>query len=70
MNCIATGMNYFPVDKMTIMGWEHVEGVDYYKVTQLAFENWKKMRKDWQDEADASPTMYQWLKENRHSDKA
>jgi tryptophan halogenase len=70
MNCIATGMNYFPVDKMTIMGWEHVEGIDYYKTCQLSFENWEKMRKDWQDEADESPTMYQWLKENIHNDKA
>jgi len=70
INYIATGLNYFPVDKNTIDVWQNSIGVNYYELTQPIFELWEEKRKQWQKEADASPTMYQWLKENRHNDKA
>jgi tryptophan halogenase len=70
IHCIATGLNYFPVNKDTIERWKHYDGVDYYEYTKDTWKTWDIFRKLWQEEADASPTMYQWLKENIHNDKA
>ncbi len=70
IHCIATGLNYFPVNKNTIQRWKHYEGVDYYEFCKGTWATWEVFRKLWQEEADASPTMYQWLKENIHNDKA
>ena len=70
VHCIATGLNYFPVNDITIQNWNHVYDIDVYKKTEETFSLWKSFRKKWQEEADASPTMYQWLKENIHNDKS
>ena len=70
MHCIATGLNYFPVNKDIIQRWKHFEGVDAYQLCQNTFKLWEQFRKNWNKEADNSPTMYQWLKENIHNDKA
>jgi tryptophan halogenase len=67
IHCIATGLNYFPVNKNSIQRWEHYEGVDYYEYCKNTWSTWEIFRKLWQEEADASPTMYQWLKENIHN---
>jgi tryptophan halogenase len=69
IHCIATGLNYFPVNKDTIDRWKHYDGIDYYEYTKNTWVTWEIFRKLWQEEADASPTMYQWLKENIHNDK-
>ena len=68
IHCIATGLNYFPVNKDTVQRWEHHHGIDYYERCQKTWDTWKIFRKVWQEEADKSPTMYQWLKENYYSD--
>jgi hypothetical protein len=68
IHCIATGLNYFPVNKKDIERWTFSNGIDYYQSTKNTFEIWEKLRKMWQEEADASPTMYEWLKENIHKD--
>lgn len=70
IHCIATGMNYFPVDKNVIQRWGHFENVNAYAACQNTFMIWENYRKNWQYEADNSPTMYKWLKENVHNDKA
>ena len=70
IHCIATGLNYFPVNKDTVDRWKHYDGIDYYEYTKDTWKTWDIFRKLWQEEADASPTMYQWLKENIHNDKA
>jgi tryptophan halogenase len=69
-HCIATGLNYLPVNKDTIDRWKHHDGVDYYEYCKETWKTWSMLRKLWQEEADASPTMYQWLKKNIHNDKA
>jgi tryptophan halogenase len=69
-HCIATGLNYFPVNKDTRDRWKHNDGLDYYEYCKETWRTWSIFRKLWQEEADASPTMYQWLKENIHNDKA
>jgi hypothetical protein len=70
IHCIATGLNYFPVNKHTIQNWKHFEGIDYYEYCKGSWFIRDEFRKLWQEEADASPTMYQWLKENMHNDKS
>jgi hypothetical protein len=70
IHCIATGLNYFPVNADTVDRWKHYDGVDYYDYCKDTWKTWEIFRKLWQEEADASPTMYQWLKENIHNDKA
>ena len=70
IHCIATGLNYFPVTKDTVDRWQHYDGIDYYDYTKETWKTWEIFRKLWQEEADASPTMYQWLKENIHNDQA
>ena len=69
IHCIATGLNYFPVNKDTIDRWSHYDGIDYNEWCKPTWNKWDISRKIWQEEADASPTMYQWLKENIHNDK-
>jgi len=70
LHCIATGLNYFPVNKTTIERWQIVDGIDYFEYCKNTWKQWEIFRKEWQDEADSSLTMYQWLKENIHNDKA
>jgi len=70
IHCIATGLNYFPISKNDIENWKHATGIDYYELCQQTWDNWKDFREIWQKEADESPTMYQWLKENRYHDKS
>ena len=43
--------------------------VDLYEKNKTVWEYWETLRKTWQEEADASPTMYQWLKENIHKNE-
>jgi len=70
VNCIAAGLNYFPVDKNVIEDWNFYDDVNYYEITDKVFKNWDMLKSKWQREADASPTMYQWLKDNIYNDKA
>jgi hypothetical protein len=70
IHCIATGLNYFPVTDNTVVRWKHMYNIDSYEYCKNTWEIWEQFRKQWQEEADASPTMYQWLKENRYSDQS
>ncbi len=69
IHCIATGLNYFPVNEVTVDRWKFGHGVDVYEESKGTWNTWRIFRHSWQQEADASPTMYQWLKENIHNDK-
>jgi len=69
IHCIATGLNYFPVNAITVDRWKFNPGVDLYERCKSTWNTWRIFRHSWQQEADASPTMYQWLKENIHNDK-
>lgn len=67
---IATGLNYFPVDQYVIDRWKHYNNnMDIYEHCKNTWRAWENHRKIWQEEADKSPTMYQWLKENIYNDK-
>jgi len=68
INCIATGMNYFPVDSNLIEDWAFFDNIDYYEQTKSVFYKWDVLKSIWQQEADTSPTMYQYLKENIYND--
>lgn len=68
INCIATGMNYFPVDSNVIEDWKFFDNIDYYEYTKPVFYKWEVLKSIWQQEADESPTMYKWLKDNMHND--
>ena len=64
INCIATGLNYFPITKNDIQRLEFYKDIDAYESLKGVWGMWDFMRKVWEDEAENSPTMYQWLKEN------
>ena len=70
VHCIATGLNYFPVDKNTIEEWKIFYNFDYSGQLKQTFKNWENLKKVWNQEADKSPTMYQYLKENIYNDKS
>jgi hypothetical protein len=70
IHCIATGLNYFPVNAITVDRWKFNHGVDLYERCKSTWNTWRIFRHSWQKEADDSPTMYQWLKENIHNDKS
>jgi tryptophan halogenase len=67
LHCISTGLNYLPVTANTVERWNNYYGIDHYEQCKNTWLAWDMFRKVWQEEADASPTMYQWLKENIHN---
>jgi Tryptophan halogenase len=67
LHCISTGFNYLPVTKNIIERWNEFYGINHYEECKSTWIEWERYRKIWQKEADASPTMYQWLKENIHN---
>lgn len=69
IHCIATGLNYFPLDKIDVEIWNNQSNQDHYENSKNTWDNWDLLRQKWQDEADASPSMYQWLKENIYNNK-
>jgi tryptophan halogenase len=64
IHCISTGFNYLPVTKNIIERRNSYNEIDLYSECKNTWNVWETYRKIWQEEADASPTMYQWLKEN------
>lgn len=66
LGCISTGLNHFPLDKPSIDGLCFHSGTDYYDLVKKIMLTWKHMRNVWQEEADRSPTVYQYLKNNIH----
>ena len=66
LHCIATGMNYFPIDEELIKAWGFLDGIDYYESTKKIISNWENLKKIWNKEADESLTMYKYLKKNIH----
>jgi tryptophan halogenase len=69
LHCIATGLNYFPVDKDVIDMWSNYDKNNYYDEIESTISNWKYYSSIWEEEADKSKTMYQWLKDNMYNDK-
>jgi flavin-dependent dehydrogenase len=66
VHCIATGLNYLPIDKNTLEEWKIFYDIDYEKELKSSrtFEKLKKSRESWELEASNSKSMYQYLKEN------
>jgi flavin-dependent dehydrogenase len=67
IHCISIGFNYLPVTADVVERRKNYYGIDPYKNCEDTWATWDAYRKIWQQEADASPTMYQWLKENIHN---
>jgi hypothetical protein len=49
IHCIATGLNYLPVNKNNIERWQHYDGIDYYEQTKQTWVTWEGFRKLWQE---------------------
>jgi hypothetical protein len=66
VHCIATGLNYLPIDKNTLEEWKIFYDIDSEKELKSSrtFEKLKKSRESWELEASNSKSMYQYLKEN------
>jgi hypothetical protein len=68
LHCIATGLNYFPVDKDVIDMWSNYDKNNYYDEIESTIATWKSYSDIREEEANKSKTMYQWLKENMYND--
>lgn len=62
--CISSGMNYFPLSGQTLSLFEIFNGSQVLEKYYKEFDMWEERKKRWQEEADASPTMYEYLKNN------
>jgi hypothetical protein len=68
VHCIATGMQYFPIDKHSLDRLCFSMGKDYYQICRQSFGNMDMLKKKWRGEAEKSPTMYQYLKNTIYLD--
>ena len=69
LHCISTGLNYFPINKDTLEMWSSYDENDYMNQIEKTISMWDLYQHIWQEEANESPTMYQWLLENIYNDK-
>lgn len=67
MHCIATGMNYFPIDSNVIKSWKLYHKGDYELWTKEFNEDRDILVEKWSVNADNSPSLYQYLKEKYHA---
>ena len=67
-HCIATGLNYFPVDRNTVKEWSLWNKKDYKKIIDDLQRYWDANQKLWEEESAECQTVYQYLKENIHVD--
>ncbi len=68
IHCIATGLNYFALTKTDVTRHDHYQRINSYESLKSVWGMWDFMRKVWEDEANSSPTMYEWLKKNIHNE--
>lgn len=67
IHCIATGLDYYIVDKTIIKTWEFFnDGRDYKKMIDELIPIWEKEKRMCRREADDSPTLYHYLKNKIH----
>jgi tryptophan halogenase len=64
IHCIGVGLNYIPFTQADLDFFNHAKGLKYEELCNSTWRNWEVFKKAWQEEADNSPSMYQWLKEN------
>jgi hypothetical protein len=69
MGCIATGLHHFPIDKVIADMFNlNSDENDVYANTEKVIRMWDLLHVDWEREADESPTVYQYLKDNIHNE--
>jgi hypothetical protein len=64
IHCIATGMNYFVMNRLNIIHAEWVNRNNAKRVLDEFVFRRKFLQDKWQRAADRSPTLYQFLKNN------
>lgn len=67
IHCIATGMNYFPIDINSVRSWELYTKSDYSLWVKEFDEMRDELMEKWDVNADNSPSLYQYLKEKYHA---
>lgn len=67
IHCIATGMNYFVMNRLNLIHaeWQHKHNAKRL-LDEFVFRR-KFLQEKWQKAADRSPTLYQFLKQNIHN---
>ena len=60
---IATGMNWFPTSKESIMYINTIDNLDL-KAFEESFEVMDKLKKQWNDAVKDKPSLYKYLKDN------
>lgn len=65
IHCIATGMRYFIVDENVIKLWEfHNPHMRYREGIDKLIPIWNKEQRQWKREAEDSPSLYEYLRDN------
>ena len=62
-HCIATGMNYFVADSVAISAWELHYDPNIKPKVEAFVKNRKLLQDGWEQEAEQSPSLYNYLKE-------
>lgn len=65
--CISTGLNHLPVDDTIASFFELSDPVSFNKVKNV-MRMWEKIHQEWEYEADNSPTLYEYLKNNIYNE--
>jgi len=63
LGCISTGLNHLPIDNM-IASFMELSDPKSFNTVHNTIKMWEKIHQDWEYEADISPTLYRYLKEN------
>jgi tryptophan halogenase len=68
INYIAVGMNYMPVDDVSISIAEIQNNVKFERDFVMFSENLEANKKRWRDNARYAPSLYEYLKNNIHKE--
>lgn len=70
MTCIAPGMGFFPIDESTIKRSMFInDHCSLLDVMEGVYKKWEQEQIEWNEIADAAPTLYQFLKDNYFSNE-
>ena len=67
---IATGMRYYPIKNIELENYKHQNpGLDYEMVINHFSNNRDMWKKSWEDFAEKSPTLYEYLKDTHYKEE-
>ena len=69
INCIATGMNYFPIDPYTLVSYGYPSDRDWNQLFDATTKNIDNKKSQWKELVKNTPSMYDFLDKNVYSEE-